>query len=140
MYRINLLLFLILAWLLGVGCERYQKVRATLSLKGYENRQPQIVHLPESISQVSGIVYYPKDTSVFCVDDNIGTLFKLSLTKRNHLQRWPFSRLSDHEALVLHEKTFYAMKSDGTIEAIQFNHHDTTGDFDDTTFTKYFNG
>lgn len=113
--------FIILATALLAGCKTNNNLYKYLHLSGYEESNPSIVYLPETISQVSGFVYYPKDSSIFCIDDNIGELYKFPLYKKKVLQKWPFSRQTDHEALVLHDSTFYALISNGTIEAIKFS-------------------
>lgn len=103
-----------------MGCAKNNNPYKYIRLSGYEDSNPSIVYLPETISQVSGFVYYPKDSSIFCIDDNIGELYKFPLYKKKVLQKWPFSRETDHEALVLFDSTFYALISNGTIEALRF--------------------
>ena len=109
--------------LLSIGlfaCKDERKTYKYIKLSGYEQSNPSIVYLPDLVSQISGMVYYPKDKSIFCIDDNIGMLFKFPLYKTKRLQEWPFSSKIDFEELVLKDSTFYALKSNGDVTAFRF--------------------
>jgi hypothetical protein len=111
--------------LLGAGCNDAKHTYKYIKLTGYEQSNPSIVYLPSTISQLSGIVYYPKDKSIFCIDDNVGMLYKFPLYKRKILQHWPFSSKTDFEELVLKDSTFYALKSNGDVTGFSYQ-ADTT--------------
>jgi uncharacterized protein YjiK len=102
------------------GCKKNRTYHKYIRLKGYEKSNPFIVYLPETVAQISGIAYYHKDSSIFCIDDNIGELYKFPLYKKKVLQSWPFSRETDHEELVYYDSTFYVLISNGSIEAFRF--------------------
>jgi len=92
-----------------------------LHLTGYEHSRPSIVHLPEALAEISGIIFYPKDSSILCVDDDRGSLYKFPLYKRKVLQDWPFSAEGDFEEIVLQDSIFYALKSNGDITRFYFD-------------------
>lgn len=117
----RMICYVILTALLYTGCNDHKNVYKYLQLTGYKNSNPLIVYLPGTISEVSGIVYYPKDSSVFCIDDNIGILYKFPLYKRKILQKWPITGAADMEALVLRDSTFYALRSNGSIYSLKFD-------------------
>ena len=102
------------------GCKDEEDTHKFIRLSGYEQSNPSIVYLPSTISQLSGIVYYPKDESIFCIDDNVGMLYKFPLYKKKILQQWPFSSQIDFEELVLNDSTFYALKSNGDVTGFSF--------------------
>ena len=112
---------MLLAAFILVSCGDRKHVYKYLPLTGYKNSNPSIVYLPETISQISGIAFYPKDNSVFCVDDNLGILYKFPLFRRKILQKWPISGETDFEALVLNDSTFYVLKSNGSIYSAKFD-------------------
>jgi hypothetical protein len=111
---------LLVSCLLAAGCRDEATTYKYIQLSGYAQSNPSIVYLPSTISQLSGIVYYAKDESIFCIDDNEGMLYKFPLYKRKILQNWPFSSKTDFEELVLHDSTFYALKSNGDVTAFSF--------------------
>lgn len=119
--KIGWLFFLLIT--ASLGCKKKDNPYKYIQLKGYSKSNPSIVYLPETIAQVSGFVYYPRDSSIFCIDDNIGELYKFPLYKKKTLQKWPFSRQTDHEGLVLYDSTFYVLRSNGNIESIRFQNN-----------------
>jgi hypothetical protein len=124
------LLFTVLI-LSATACKDAENTHKYIRLSGYSQSNPSILYLPSTISQLSGIVYYPKDQSIFCIDDNVGMLFKFPLYKKKMLQQWPFSSKTDFEDLVLHDSTFYALKSNGDVTAFYYRNDSTIID----TFT-----
>ena len=119
---------LLVSCVLAAGCRDEETAYKYIQLSGYEQSNPSIVYLPSTISQLSGIVYYPKDESIFCVDDNVGMLFKFPLYKKKLLQQWPFSSKTDFEELVLKDSTFYALKSNGDVTGFSFTGDSTIVD------------
>lgn len=90
-----------------------------LQLPGYENSNPSIVYLPETLGEISGMIYYAKDSSIICINDNEGVLYKFSLYDQRRLQRWPFSSGQDFEEIILHDSTFFALQSNGSITRLK---------------------
>ena len=76
--------------------------------------------MPDGLAEISGIVYYPKDTSVFAIEDEDGIFYKIYLTKNNEIKKWKFDKKHDYEDLVLHDSIFYVLISNGDIESLQF--------------------
>ena len=72
------------------------------------------------MSEISGIVFYPKDSSLFAIKDEAGILYKIFLTKENVISHWRFDKKRDFEDLVMLDSVFYVLVSNGDIETIQF--------------------
>jgi len=92
---------------------------------GYDLNNPVVLHLPESLSEISGIAYYPKDTAVFAIEDEDGLLYKIDLTQKKAVQKWRFDKKHDFEDVVLHDSIFYILISNGDIETVQFGKNDS---------------
>ena len=90
----------------------------------YDLFNPFIIKLPDGLAEISGIIYYPKDTSVFAIEDEDGLLYKIYLNKNGEIKKWRFDKKHDFEDLVLHDSIFYVLISNGDIESLQFG----TGD------------
>jgi hypothetical protein len=100
-----------------------QKIQITGSSR-YDLMNPVIIKLPEELAEISGIVYYTKDSSVFAEIDEDGVLFKIYLNKKYEIKKWRFDKKHDFEDLVLHDSIFYVLISNGDIESVKFG----TGD------------
>jgi uncharacterized protein YjiK len=87
----------------------------------YDLSSPKVLDLPESLDEISGIAYYPKDTSVFAIIDEDGFLFKIPLRNPKAVRQWNFDKKRDFEELVLIDSVFYVLVSNGNIETIRFN-------------------
>ena len=96
-----------------------------LQLTGYKQSKPSIVYLPEALAEISGIIFYPKDSSILCVEDDKGAVYKFPLFKYKTLQEWPFSGETDFEEIVLQNNFFYALKSNGDITRFYFDRNGT---------------
>jgi uncharacterized protein YjiK len=99
----------------------------------YDLLNPVIIKLPDALAEISGIVYYPKDTSVFAIVDEDGLFFKISLTKKDEIKKWWFDKKHDFEDVVLKDSVFYVLISNGDIEALRFD----AGDSITTTKSKF---
>ena len=86
----------------------------------YNLLNPVIIKLPAELAEISGIVYYPKDTSVFAIEDEDGVFYKIYLNKNNEIKKWRFDKKHDYEDVVLHDSIFYVLISNGDIESLQF--------------------
>ena len=87
---------------------------------GYDFTKPYIYKLPSILDEISGIVYYPKDSSLFAIQDEKGWLFKIHLKSPLHIERWKFSAGADYEDLALLDSNFFVLKSKGIIEKFKF--------------------
>jgi len=81
--------------------------------------------LPDDLAEISGIIYYPKDTSVFAIKDEDGILYKIYLGREGVIKKWRFDKKRDFEDLVLHDSIFYILISNGDIESIKFGGGDS---------------
>ncbi|MEJ8844457.1 SdiA-regulated domain-containing protein [Lacibacter sp. H375] len=91
----------------------------------YDLENPVTIKLPDALAEVSGIVFYPKDSSLFAIKDEAGILYKIFLNKKNVITDWRFDKKKDYEDLVLHDSIFYVLISNGDIETIQFGASDS---------------
>jgi len=104
-------------WFLLCGCEGKKKFPDT---PNYKLSEPRVIPLPTALDEISGIAYYPPDTSVFAIIDEAGTLFKISLNDPKRIKQWTFDKKRDYEELVLVDSTFYVLVSKGDIVSIKF--------------------
>lgn len=89
----------------------------------YDLLNPVTIKLPVTLAEISGIVYYPKDTAVFSIEDEDGILYKIPLNN-GKIKNWRFDKKHDFEDLVLLDSVFYVLISNGDIETIQFGKSD----------------
>jgi len=87
---------------------------------GYDFGKPYDYKLPPALDEISGVVYYPKDSSIFAIEDEKGWLYKIHLKIPLHIERWKFSSGADYEDLALVDSNFYVLKSKGVIEKFKF--------------------
>jgi uncharacterized protein YjiK len=116
--------FLVLYFLLNVLSFQACSVRskeAYQSPKGYDLKNPEILYLNDALFEISGICFYPKDSSVFAITDENGYLYKIHLTKNFLTQRWYFDKNLDYEDLFYKDKIFYVLASSGDIHALKFS-------------------
>ncbi|HEY0432751.1 MAG TPA: SdiA-regulated domain-containing protein, partial [Chitinophagaceae bacterium] len=92
----------------------------------YDFSHPVIVHLPSALDEISGIVFHPKDTSLFAIQDEKGWLFKIYLRTPVKIEKWKFSNSGDYEDLSLVDSTFYVLKSKGAIEEFRYYSFDSS--------------
>ena len=86
----------------------------------FDFSSPKIINLPQALDEISGIAYYPKDTSIFAIIDEDGLLFKVSLNRPDEVKEWRFDKQRDFEDIVFLDSTFYVMVSNGDIDKITF--------------------
>jgi hypothetical protein len=86
----------------------------------YNFSRPNVVKLPQELDEISGIVYYPKDSSIFAIIDEGGDLYKFPLKDPKKLRKWKFDKKRDFEDLLLYDSTFYVLISNGDIEKLTF--------------------
>jgi hypothetical protein len=89
----------------------------------YDFSQPYLINLPAVLDEISGIAYYPKDSSVFAIIDEEALLFKISLNNPNpeNIRQWAFGKANDYEDLILKDSIFYVLVSNGNIRTVKFN-------------------
>lgn len=102
------------------GCAQKKDAVSYPSPPGYDLTNPVVVHLRTHLDEISGITYYPKDSSIFAIDDEDGVLHKIYIRKQVQVKQWKFSSQGDYEDIVLHDSTFYALLSNGNIKTFTF--------------------
>ena len=102
------------------ACSQNKKGISYPTPAGYDLTNPVIIHLKTELDEISGIVYYPKDTSIFAINDELGLLYKIYVREQIKVQKWKFSSSGDYEDLVLYDSTFYALQSNGNIKSFTF--------------------
>jgi uncharacterized protein YjiK len=101
------------------GCGTSDKKNFT-SPPPYDLNHPVVIDLPSGLDEISGLAYYPKDTSVFAIVDEDGMFFKIYLRNQPLIKSWRFDKKHDFEDLVLHDSTFYVLISNGDVETLKF--------------------
>jgi len=114
-------IFSFLLW----GCSANKKKLHFSNSDRYDLASPVVVKLPQALDEISGVVYYPKDTSVFAIIDEDGLLFKVGLDKKRSIKKWDFDKKRDFEDVVLKDSVFYVLVSNGDVETVQFGKNDS---------------
>lgn len=86
----------------------------------YNFSHPKVLKLPVDLDEISGIAYYPKDTSVFAIIDQDGMLYKIPLKNPQKFKKWKFDKKRDYEDIVLQDSTFFVLVSNGDIVELNF--------------------
>lgn len=102
------------------SCNR-AKTNSYPSPKEYNLNDPSILYLDDALFEISGICFYPKDSSVFAISDDNGYLFKIHLTKNFVTQRWHFDKSHDFEDVFYKDSLFYVLASNGNIHQLKFS-------------------
>ncbi|HYK47678.1 MAG TPA: SdiA-regulated domain-containing protein [Parafilimonas sp.] len=92
---------------------------------GYDLNHPTTVRLPTQLDEISGIIYYPKDTGVFAISDATGSLYKIFPDRNTTVQKWKFGDNEDYEDVQLVDSVFYVLSSKGNLVSIRFSGHDS---------------
>jgi hypothetical protein len=118
-YGFLTLILLGFLFLINTGCSNDGRTKYK-SPDGYDFSKPWLLKLPVELDEISGIVYYPKDTSVFAINDEFGWLYKIHLLGHHEMRKWKFSDGGDYEDLVMIDTIFYALRSNGNIQTFTF--------------------
>lgn len=116
--KLPVILLVLLKFHMLSGCSPDKKDSA--SPPQYDLNNPVEFKLPDGLSEISGISYYPKDSSVFAIIDEDGLLFKIYLNGSEIIKKWRFDKNRDFEDVVLHDSAFYVLISNGEIETLKF--------------------
>ena len=87
----------------------------------YDLNNPVEVTLPDVLREISGITYYPKDSSVFAIIDEDGLFYKIYLDGSNVIKKWRFDKNYDFEDVVLNNNLFYVLVSNGDVKTLRFS-------------------
>ncbi|HEV8284819.1 MAG TPA: SdiA-regulated domain-containing protein [Chitinophagaceae bacterium] len=96
------------------------KKRTYPSPPGYDFHKAIVYKLPVVLDEISGVAYYPKDSTIFAIQDEKGWLFKIHLTTPLKVDRWKFSSGGDYEDIALVDSSFFVLKSKGAVEKLNF--------------------
>ena len=84
----NRIYFFFLA-VISFHCHTKDKEAAVVNPDGYNMKKAVQMKLPLELDEISGVAYYPVDSSVFAIDDEKGWLYKIKSGR--DIQRWKFS-------------------------------------------------
>ena len=102
------------------GCSSQSDDKPHLSPPGYDMNVPGQMGLPSELDNISGICYYPRDTSLFAVVNGDGMLYKISLHRQAPIMRWRFDKNKGYEDIVMKDSTFYLLAAEGSITTLRF--------------------
>jgi hypothetical protein len=122
-WRYCLFLFVIPTVLLSAGCDSETEPRE--SPEGYNLDEPYTIKLPLELDEISGVAYYPVDSSIFAINDERGWLYKIYPARPTQIEKWKFFDGADFEDLVLLDSTFYVLESNGNIIAFRHSSSDS---------------
>lgn len=112
-----------IAFLILVGyqsCNSQKNTKPLPTPPQYDLNNPVVFDLPAGLAEISGIAYYPKDSSVFAIIDEEGLFFKIYLNGSGTIKKWNFGKGRDFEDVVMHDGNFYVLVSNGDIETLKF--------------------
>lgn len=120
-YLFQIKLTALIAFLIFItSCKSKDQKEKFDNTENFDFTSPKIINLPQALDEISGIAYYPKDTSVFAIIDEDGLLFKVSLNRPDEVKEWRFDEQRDFEDIVYKDSTFYVMVSNGDLDKINF--------------------
>ncbi len=102
------------------GCTT-TKNKVDLPCKEYDLNKPVVLKLGDPLAEISGISFYPKDSSVFAISDNNGNIYKIHLNKNTLTEKWKFDIVRDFEEVLLHDSSFFVLEGNGNIQAFNFS-------------------
>lgn len=97
---------------------------------GYLLAQPKVIKLPQVLDEISGLAYYPKDSSLFAIQDEEGFLYKIFPYHPDSMMRWKFAGHGDFEDLLILDSDFYILRSDGDLFECRINDSVSTIKYD----------
>ena len=112
-------LFIFLFSVYNTSCDKKNKIKYT-SPPGYDLNKPYLYKLPSSLDEISGVDFYPKDSSVFAIEDEHGWLYKIFLKTPLKIERWKFGKAGDYEDVAMADSVFYVLNSKGKLEKLKF--------------------
>ena len=104
-------------------CHTKDKEAVVVNPDGYNMTKAVQIKLPLELDEISGVAYYPVDSSIFAINDEKGWLYKIK--KGRKIQRWKFSKGADFEDMVLLDSLFYVLQSNGNIIRLSFGSKNT---------------
>ncbi len=95
--------------------------KITLPCKEYDLNNPSKLRLGDALTEISGISFYAKDSSVFAISDETGYLYKIHINKNFLTEEWKFDKKQDFEDVFQHDNSFYILESNGNIQGLTFS-------------------
>ena len=83
-----------------------------------------VIDLPETLREISGLAVV-NNTTVFCVQDELGVVFALDILKEELTDMYRFTDVGDFEDVAVNGDTVFVLRSDGTI--FNFNYKQFNG-------------
>jgi len=120
-YTNKICLFLLA--IVSLNCQNAKNEVAVMGPDGYDMKAAVQIKLPLELDEISGVAYYPVDSSIFAINDEKGWLYKIK--KGRQIQRWKFSQGADFEDVVLLDSIFYVLQSNGNIMRLSFGPENT---------------
>jgi hypothetical protein len=124
-HKKSFFIFLLACAAISIGCGTKKSKIKYQSPPGYDLEKPTIVHLKGEVDEISGMYFYPKDTSVFSITDEAGYLYKIFIRKKIEIEKWKFSKNADFEDISLVDSVFFALQSSGAITSFKFTPYDS---------------
>lgn len=81
--------------------------------------------MPEILKEISGIAVL-NDTDIFCVQDEVGIVFRYNIQKNELTDIYKFTDIGDFEDITIQNNTLNVLRSDGTI--FSFDYKNYTGE------------
>ena len=97
------------------------KNKVVLTSKEYDLENPEILKLSDALTEISGIFFYAKDSSVFAISDESGNLYKIHMKRPFKIEKWKFSSDHDYEDLFMLNDKFYILASNGNMTTLKFS-------------------
>src|SRR4051812_18226689 len=85
------------------SCDSQKKSKPLPTPSLYDLNNPFEFTLPDDLGEISGIAYYPKDSSVFAIIDEDGLFYKIYLNGSRTIKKWKFHKKHDFEDVVMHD-------------------------------------
>jgi len=124
-YKVLLLAIMPACCFFITSCGNKEEGTTFPSPEGYNPNKPIVSKLPPMLDEISGIVFYPKDKSLFAIHDERGWLYKIYTDKNSKVEKWKYATGADFEDITLVDSMFFAIKSNGSITAFTFKRPDS---------------
>lgn len=113
-FKPHIILVCIILCLFFAFCKSDHKKSKLIDLNVYEINNPKIIKLPPELSEISGIDYYAKDSSLFSIADDDKCFFKILLADES-VRRWNIHKGKDLEDIVLLDSSIFILQNNGDI-------------------------
>lgn len=91
-----------------------EKNKVYKSAKYTFNKPDSVYEMPDYLREISGIVV-SKYNTIYCIQDEIGSIFEFNITKQEISNSFRFTDLGDFEDLAINQNILYILRSDGNL-------------------------